>query len=66
MKAIIFRKFDEQGMFKGETVSDNKYTVRGAMEHLRGMGFAPMKGDGRKRKLEYCWTNGKGTNAYII
>lgn len=39
---------------------------RGAMGHLRDIGFAPMKGDGRKRRLECCWTDGKGTNAYII
>ena len=31
---------------------------------LRASGFRPMVDDGRK--LHRCWTNGRGTNAYIL
>ena len=64
MKAIKFRKFDEQGYFKGENTSERKYTLRNAMEHLRENGFEPMFDDGKK--LQRVWTNGKGINAYIL
>lgn len=64
MKAIRYRKFDEQGNFKAENTSARKYTVRGAMEHLRENGFEPMFDNGKK--LKKVWTNGKGTNAYIL
>lgn len=64
MKKISYRKFDEQGNFKGENESKRKYTVRKAMVHLAGMGFAPMFDNGKK--LQYVWTNGKGINAYIL
>jgi len=64
MKAISYRKFDELGYFKAENTSSRKYTVRGAMEHLRENGFEPMFDNGRK--LQKVWTNNKGINAYIL
>jgi len=63
MKSIRYRKFDEQGYFRGEVESAPKYTVRGAMAHLRRNGFRPMFDT--DRKLVYVWTNGRGINAYI-
>lgn len=63
-KTIRFRKFDEQGCCRGEIDSQRKYTVRGAMAHLEENGFRPSTVS--DRKLVYCWTNGCGTNAYIL
>lgn len=62
MKAILFKKFDEQGYYRGSNQSSRKYTVRGAMAHLESMGFAPIND---RRKLPKCWSNG-AYNAYII
>ena len=64
MKSIKYSKFDEQGYFKAENVSNRKYTMRGAMRHLRENGFKPMFDN--DKKLHYTWTNGKGINAHII
>ena len=64
MKKIKFRKFNEQGYFKGENESKRKYTVRGAMSHLADNGFKPMFAT--HHKLQYVWTNGAGINAYIL
>ena len=64
MKKISYRKFDEQGNFKGETESKRKWTVRRAMAHLEANGFRPMFVNGKK--LQYVYTNGNGINAYIL
>lgn len=64
MKAIRFRKFDEQGYCRGEINSRRKYTVRDAMAHLKKNGFHPSTVS--DHKLIYCWTNGRGINAYIL
>lgn len=63
-KHIEYRKFDEMGNLRAEKVGRTQYTVRGAMAVLRASGFRPMVDDGRK--LHRCWTNGCGTNAYIL
>lgn len=63
MKVIMFVKFDFNGNYKGEAMSERKYTFRGAMEHLRANGFEPTN---KTRKLCKTWTNGKGCNAYIL
>lgn len=63
-KMIRFRKFDEQGHCRGEIDSQRKYTVREAMAHLEENGFRPSAVS--DRKLIYCWTDGRGTNAYIL
>lgn len=65
MKRIKFQKFDEQGYFKGEVTSAPKYTVRGAMQHLRDNGFVPMFESELNHKLIYFWTNERGINAHI-
>ena len=63
-KMIRFRKFDEQGCCRGEIDSRRKYTVREAMAHLEENGFRPLTVS--DRRLIYCRTSGRGTNAYIL
>lgn len=63
MATITYRKFDENGYFKAEINGTKKRTVRKSIEVLQSNGFFPMV---HGRKLPKVWTNGRGTNAYIL
>lgn len=63
MFTIVYKKFDENGYFKGEKQGTKKYTKRAAIETLKRNGFYTTD---TRHKLPACFTNGRGTNAYII
>lgn len=64
MRAITYRRFDADGRVASERPGEVTRTLREAMDVLRREGFRPTVDDGRK--LHRCWTNGRGTNAYIL
>lgn len=63
MATIKYRKFDENGYFKAELNGKTKRSVRESIEVLRRNGFFTTD---EIHKLPKVWTNGRGTNAYIL
>ena len=70
MKKINYRKFSSDLRNCYELESKKSYTVRGAIDHLRKLGFVPtcevVPGMKPAGKLEKCWTKpGTGFTAHI-
>lgn len=63
MRVITYRRFDVDGRVTSERPGEVTRTLREAMDVLRREGFRPMVDD--HRKLHRCWTDGRGTVAYV-
>lgn len=65
-KRILYVYRDREGRVLRVAETPRRFRVREAMDRLASGGLAPQPGYDATRKLVYNWTDGAGTDAFIL
>ena len=66
LKKVLYVYHDAEGRLVGAMETPRELRVREAMDWLASRGFYPQPGYDIARKLVYNWTDGAGTDAFIL
>lgn len=66
IKKILYTFHDGDGKLLNAIETGRVFTVREAMDRLASEGMSPMPGYDITRKLVYNWSDGEGTDAFIL
>lgn len=65
-KKILYTYHDGEGKLLRAVETEREFSVREAMDRLASEGMSPMPGYDIARKLVYNWSDGNGTEAFIL